>query len=87
MCIDNDHGLLEKGIEEAGWITQEKCILKSILYCSRRMQEEAIEDAVKNKILNLAPQRLVDWLTKLQSKDNYNRALFSNNAQLLIKNY
>jgi ankyrin repeat protein/predicted nucleotidyltransferase len=87
MCIDNDHGFLEKGIEERSFFSDEKCILKSILYCSKRMQEEALEDAVKNKILNLTPQRLVDWLTKLKSRDNYNRALFSNNAQLLIKNY
>jgi ankyrin repeat protein len=73
ICIDSDHGFLEKET------------VKSILYFADRMATESINQVVKNTILEFNPERLETWLKNLAKRDTCNRRLFEDDS--LKKSY
>ncbi|MDF3048327.1 MAG: hypothetical protein K0R73_1445, partial [Candidatus Midichloriaceae bacterium] len=85
FCVDNDHGFLSTGIEQ-GWLQEEKCILKSILYCSGAINNE-LNAKVKSILLNLEPSILLKWLNKVDKRDIINRKLFKDAPRELKKDY
>lgn len=77
MCMNNDRGFMESGAEAGlSWFLGKRYISKSILYCSDEVLTK-ISEPVKQKILNLKEEMVVNWLKKVIAKDESIEKLFT----------